>query len=77
MYNTKTHNLIINPNSQYKFDLGLPKNTISFIPTKPKYVSTYHFDPRVKQFRPISEAEKLGIPKYLRSNPKSLEDPYY
>lgn len=27
--------------------------------------------------RPISEAEKLGIPKSMRSNPKALEDPYY
>ena len=25
----------------------------------------------------ISLAEKLGIPKAMRSNPKSLEDPYY
>ena len=27
--------------------------------------------------RPITEAEKLGIPKGLRSNPKALEDPQY
>ena len=27
--------------------------------------------------RPISEAEKLGIPKGERSNPKALEDPQY
>lgn len=27
--------------------------------------------------KPISEAERLGIPKALRSNPKALEDPYY
>lgn len=27
--------------------------------------------------KPITEAEKLGIPKALRSNPKALEDPYY
>jgi len=27
--------------------------------------------------KPISEAERLGIPKALRSSPKALEDPYY
>lgn len=27
--------------------------------------------------KPISEAEKLGIPKSMRSNPKALEDPQY
>ena len=27
--------------------------------------------------RPISDAERLGIPKSMRSNPKALEDPYY
>ena len=27
--------------------------------------------------RPISEAERLGIPKGERSNPKALEDPQY
>ena len=30
-----------------------------------------------KMAKPISEAERLGIPKALRSNPKALEDPYY
>ena len=27
--------------------------------------------------KPISTAERLGIPKALRSSPKALEDPYY
>ena len=43
-----------------------------------KSISTVQFDPRVKPIsRPISEAERLGIPKSMRSNPKALEDPYY
>ena len=50
---------------------------IEFTP-KQDFTSTYHLDPRVKLLsRPISEAERLGIPKGERSNPKSLEDPYY
>lgn len=32
---------------------------------------------RVPKNRPITEAERLGIPKGERSNPKALEDPYY
>lgn len=40
--------------------------------------STNHFGPRVKPLsKPISEAERLGIPKGERSNPKALEDPQY
>lgn len=51
---------------------------IPFTPTPQKPVSTIHFDPRVKVgSRSISEAERLGIPKGERSNPKALEDPYY
>ena len=30
-----------------------------------------------KMSKPLSEAERLGIPKSMRSNPKALEDPQY
>lgn len=51
---------------------------IPFTPIPQKFVSTVHFDPRVKLLsRPISEAERLGIPKNMRSNLKALEDQYY
>lgn len=30
-----------------------------------------------KVAKPLTEAEKLGIPKSMRSNPQALEDPYY
>lgn len=51
---------------------------ISFTPTPQKFVSTIHFDSRVKPLsRSISEAERLGLPKGKRSNPKALEDPQY
>ena len=54
----------------------MSKTVFTPIPQKP--VSTVHFDPRVKPTsRPISEAERLGIPKGERSNPKALEDPQY
>lgn len=40
--------------------------------------TTYHLkDLSLPGSRSITEAEKLGIPKGLRSNPKALEDPYY
>lgn len=39
--------------------------------------ATYHFNGRIPSSKPISMAEKLGIPKGERSNPKALEDPYY
>lgn len=51
--------------------------TINFIP-KQDLTHMYHYDPRVKLLsKPISEAEKLGIPKSLRSDSRALEDPYY
>lgn len=46
-------------------------NTISFTP-RLRFTNTVHFDPRVKPLsRPISEAEKLGIPK----NERPMYDP--
>lgn len=42
-------------------------NTISFIP-RLRFTNTVHFDPRVKPMsRPISETEKMGIPKSERN----------
>ena len=46
---------------------------ISIVP-QDDFMSTKQFIPGS---RPISEAERLGIPKGERSNPKALEDPYY
>lgn len=44
-----------------------PKN-INFVPSNKYFSSTYHYDPRVKLLsRPISEAEKAGIPKVERN----------
>lgn len=48
-----------------------------YVPAIEFYKYPYHFDGRMPLSRPISEAEKLGIPKGERSNPKALEDPYY
>lgn len=45
---------------------------IPFTPIPQKFVSTVHFDPRVKPLsRPISETEKAGIPK----NERPMYDP--
>lgn len=65
-------------------------NNTSFIPAQVKYygstvgksygakTNSNLIDPRVKPLsKPISEAERLGIPKGERSNPKVLEDPQY
>jgi hypothetical protein len=30
-----------------------------------------------KMSKPLSEAERLGIPKSIRSDPRALEDSYY
>ena len=44
-------------------------NVIEFTP-KQDFTSTYHLDPRVKLLsRPISESERLGIPKGERNQP--------
>ena len=65
-----------------RFVSEIEGNKIASVPKlTPDYTqiaTTYHFDPRVKVgSRPISIAERLGIPKGERSNPKALEDPYY
>jgi len=51
----------------------IPQSTIS----PQEAATTYHFDGRIPLSKPIREAERLGIPKALRSSPKALEDPYY
>ena len=45
--------------------------------TQPEAATTFHLDGSMPMSRPISEAERLGIPKGERSNSKALEDPYY
>ena len=55
-----------------KTETIIPKNL------QKEITHAYHYDPRViPMSRPISEAERLGIPKGERSNPKALEYPQY
>lgn len=57
-------------------EINLPEPP-SLRSTPQEAATTYHFDGRMPFSKPISEAERLGIPKALRSSPKSLEDSYY
>ena len=58
---------------------GLPLITArSYTPPTAKPVQVSLSEPVMNSTtKPLSVAEKLGIPKGERGNPKVLEDPYY
>lgn len=49
----------------------------SYISPKTSYTSIFMEEPTMSSSKGLTEAEKLGIPKSLRSDPRALEDPYY
>lgn len=48
-----------------------------YISPKTSYTSIFMEEPTMSSSKGLTEAEKLGIPKSLRSDPRALEDPYY
>lgn len=62
---TQKYWLDVNHGGEFDSKVIIPRNQIT--------VSNYRYPKPAK----ITEAERLGIPKSLRSNSKSLEDPYY
>lgn len=49
----------------------------SYISPKTSYTSIFMEEPTMSSSKGLTEAEKLGIPKSLRSDARALEDPYY
>lgn len=49
----------------------------SYISPKTSYKSIFMEEPVMSSSKGLTEAEKLGIPKSLRSDARALEDPYY